>query len=202
MVAGTGEWRSFHVGESERSPRRCQALELVRLPPASYTKMVATRSEILTDRGNRHPYRAQVAEGGDDFLLGFPESDHQTGLGDQPGVGGPGEHGKAASVSSGWPDGSLQSCHRLDVVIEDIRACLDNLVQRWTIALAVRDQHLDLRTGAATADGSNGVSDGRGTAIGQVVAGDARHHGMGYAHLSHSVGNARGLVRIEREWSA
>jgi hypothetical protein len=85
---------------------------------------------------------AQVAQGGDRFLPGLTEADHDAGLGDLERVHplGAGEEFEGAIVAAAGTRHPVEPRHRLEVVVEDVGACHDHRAQRVRVPLEVRDQ--------------------------------------------------------------
>ena len=87
---------------------------------------------------------------------------------------GPREHPEGPVVAGPLADGLLEALHRLDVVVEDVRAGLHHGPQRLLLAVEVGDEHLDAHARASRARSARMVAaNDAGAAVGQVVAGDA-----------------------------
>ena len=131
------------------------------------------------------------------------QADHQAalGVGLVPVLGGvclgPLEHGQRPVPACSLADGLLEPLHGLEVVVEDVRAGLHHGPQRLLLAVEVRDQDLDAHERAARPELADGGGERAGTAVGQVVPGDAGHHDVVETHGADGLRDATGLVVVE-----
>jgi hypothetical protein len=84
-------------------------------------------------------------------------------------------------------------------VVEDVGPGVEDRLERVGVAPAVGDEHLDGRLGGAGPHGGDGGGEAGCTAVGDVVTGHARDHGVGQAHAGHRLGHPAGLLGVERE---
>src|SRR6266851_856543 len=80
------------------------------------------------------------------------------------------QESEAVGVYRLGPDSRIQARHGLGVVVEDVRAGVDDGGHRLEVALEVRRQDLDRRIRAAAADGANRPREDARTSVLQIVA--------------------------------
>ena len=141
------------------------------------------------------PTRGQVGQAAVDLVGGLAHADDQPRLRRQPGRLGPGQHRQAAGVAGRRPHGALQAGHGLDVVVEHVgpnrrtaaaSESASPLASEINVSTRVSGQRSRI---AATHRGHVGHP-----AVGEVVAGDHRQHGVSQAHARDRVGDTAGLV--------
>ena len=159
--------------------------------------MVLRGTQVLTDRGDLHPNGGQVGQGLFNFVTRFAQAHHHAGLGHETSLGTTGENGEATQVTGRGTNGALESGHGFDVVIHYVGLGVENQLQRGHVTLHVTDQHLDLGLGATGANRANGVGNGTGTTVGQIVAGDARNDSVGEVQPNDGLGDALGLRGVQ-----
>ena len=91
---------------------------------------------------------------------------------------------------------AVEAGHRLDVVVEDVGARVEDDRERLPAALEVGDEHLDRAAGDAGADLANRGREDPGAAVRLVVAVHGRDHGVPQAHARGRVRDAARLVRV------
>ena len=119
-------------------------------------------------------------------------------LGREPGRFGPGEHTEAAGVPGRRAHGSLQAGDGLDVVVAHVGAGGEQQSSARRSPLAVADERLDVVPGRARADGGDARGHVGHAAVGEVVAGHHREHGVVEAHPGDRRGDPRRLVGRRR----
>ena len=184
--------------DAERATEGRPALELRRFHPTHHREVVLRRAEVLTDGDDVHPDRSQVGKEAIDLADRLAETDHQSGLDGQPCGLRPSQHSKASCVAGGRAHGPLQTRNRLHVVVEHIRAHVEQSLLRCRIALCVADQRLDPGARAAFADRDHTRRHVGHAAVVEVVAGHHREHRMLQIHGSDRLGNAARFVGLGR----
>ena len=106
------------------------------------------------------------------------------------------EHVQGAGVSSALADRLLEALDGLDVVVEDVGACLHHRPQRRVLAVEVRDQDLHAHARRLAPKRADRLREDVGATVGQVVAGDARHDHVLQAHRADRLRDAARLVRV------
>ena len=138
------------------------------------------------------PIAARSARQPIDLVVGLAHADDQARLGHEPGGLRPGQHRQAAGVAGRRTHGPLEPGDGLDVVVEDIGTHREQHVERAGVALDVGDQGLDARRRAAQPDRVDAGGDVGHPAVGEVVAGDHREHGVVEAHPLDGLGHRAG----------
>ena len=152
--------------------------------------MVARRPEVLPDRHDVDCHRAEICEGGHDLVVGLPHPHDQAGLRDEANGLRPREDRQAPGVARGRPHGPLQTGHGLDVVVQHIRTCSKDRIERGDVALAVGDEHLDGDVRRRTAHGSDRLDEPTRTAVLEIVTRDCGDDCVGDAHPAHCLRHA------------
>ena len=203
VVAGPDERRGLHVLEAERQGLGLHVRELVGRVVALEGEVVGRRPQVLADGEDVAVDRAERLEALRHLLAGLAQAHHQAALGVRlvAVLGGvdlrPLEDGQRPVPARALADGPLEPLHRLQVVVEDVRARLHHGAERLLLAVEVRDQDLHAHERAAGADLADRRREGAGAAVGQVVAGDAGHHDVVEAHGGDRLGDAARLVVVE-----
>ena len=93
----------------------------------------------------------------------------------------------------------LDAAARLDVVVEDVRACGEHRAERLLLpAEEVGRQHLDRRVREPPPQRADGLRPVLGAAVGEVVAVDRGHDDVAQPHARSGRCDLPGLERIER----
>ena len=87
---------------------------------------------------------------------------------------------------------------RFEIVVEHVGLRRDDDFERAGLAQKIRRQHLDGRRRADAPDRFDHLREMARAAVGKIVAIDRGDDDMREAELGDGVGDARGLVRIER----
>ena len=90
----------------------------------------------------------------------------------------------------------LQARDRLDVVVEDVGPGGHDHTQGRFLAVEVGDQDLHAHAGAGVAQPADRLGEDAGTAVVEVVAGDARDDDVLEPKSSNRLGHAPGLVQV------
>ena len=145
------------------------------------------------------PMPARSARQPDDLVVGLAHPDDQPRLRRQPGRLGPGQHGQAAGVAGRRAHRPLQPGDRLDVVVEHVGA--DGEQQLAATRRRPGRRRSASRPGSPgrrRADRLDARRDVGHAAVGEVVAGDHRQHGVVEAHAVDGLGDALRLVGRRR----
>ena len=153
---GRGSW---NVSAATTRRRRCPSLRRRGGRPSNESGVTHRATGRWWLVGRRYcpivtmstPTAAQIREGVNDLVVGLPHSDDESRLRDEIRLLGPSKHGQAARVARRRPHCPLQPRDGLDVVVQHLGTSREDHVQRFRIALAVRDEHLDRDTWALRA---------------------------------------------------
>src|SRR3989449_3703802 len=160
------------VGESHRFAGYAQFLEHFRWNVLLDGKVPTARAKVLAHGHDVHLVRAEVPHRREDFLSRLAESEHDRGLREQIGphlLRGSEDFQTLRVVRATIPDRSLQALDRLDVVVEDIDAGIDDGAHRVEVALEIRDERLDAHVRTPDLDFSNRLREVRRAAVCKVV---------------------------------
>ncbi len=80
------------------------------------------------------------------------------------------EQAQRVEVARTRTNGQVERWHGLEIVVEHIRACRDNLFEGAFLLEEVRRQHLDRGAGRGGADGPDGAGEVPCAAVVQVIA--------------------------------
>src|SRR5215213_4816772 len=199
VVAGAHERAGSDGLEAERVGLALELGELLGMPVAHDRQVVAGRAQILPDGEHLHVMLAQDPERLQQLLARLAEPGHQAGLRDDLVAAhllGVAQDSAGAQEARTAPRQRIQPRHRLDVVVEHVRALRDHPCERHLLAAEVRRQHLDLAARRHPPDRADHADEGAGAEVGQVVAVHACDHGMPQPHLAHRLGHAQRLERI------
>ena len=106
------------------------------------------RPQVLADRDDLDADARQVGQGlATTSSSVSPMPDDDARLGGEAGRLGPGQHGQRAGVGRGGAHGPLEPGDRLDVVVQHVGPRGEDRTERARVALAIGDEHLDLRPG-------------------------------------------------------
>jgi hypothetical protein len=198
MVGAAGERGRLGVGDAGLPCQGAEPVEVGRGPPVRHRQVGCGGPQVLAHRDDADADPGQIGEGGGDLRLGLAHAQHHAGLGDQPCIGRPGEHGEAAGVVGGGPGGPLEPGDRLDVVVEHVGAGVEDEVERLGVAFAIRDEHLDPTSRPGPTDRFDRRRKRPGAAVGQVVASHRGDDGKVEPHRDDRLGHPFGLAVIER----
>ena len=86
--------------------------------------MIASGLQILSERENVGTLRGEVLHGSEDFVLFFPQPEHQTGLGRnfRMYLLGTAQQFERALIHRAFADLAIEARHGFGVVVENIRA--------------------------------------------------------------------------------
>ncbi len=135
--------------EAERKGRDLHLRELVRVVVALQRQVLEGGPQVLTDRQDVHVVGAQCQERFLELVALLTQADHQAGLGmdrvaDLVGhLLGPRQDIQRTIPAGALADGLLESLHRLQVVVEDVRPGVHDGPQSVVRAVKVRDEDLD-----------------------------------------------------------
>lgn len=204
MVAAADEGSGFDVGKAHGESGFFIGGELGGRGVAKDGEVFGGGAEILSDGGDGDVVVAEVGEDVDDLLVGFAESDHETGLGGDIGAEGmgAGEHFEGAFVAGADADLFIEAGNGFDVVVEDVGGGVEDDGHGFTGALEVGDEDFDLAAGDAFADGADGGGEDGGAAVLLVVAVDAGDDGVFEAEGGAGFGDAAGFVEVHFEGGA
>ncbi len=163
--------------------------------------MLRGRAEVLAEREHGDIGLAQVVHGLENLGFRLAESEHEAALGDglRVHLTHATQHVEREAVFGAGADHRGQALHRLEVVVEDIRLCVDHGADRVVLAVEVRREHLDDDVGVDGADGLDRAGKMQGSSVGHVVAGDGGDDDMLELETADRLGDALGLVFLKRE---
>ena len=159
--------------------------------------MTHRRPQVLGDRDDVAAGVEQIAQRRAHLVGGLAHAEDQVALGDQPVVAGRGQHREAALVAERRTDPLEDARHRFDVVRQHFWPRLEDLLEQCRFAVEVGDQQLDAGVGVELLDVAHGLGVQPRAAVGQVVAGDARHGGIPQSHRRDALGDPARLVAVE-----
>jgi hypothetical protein len=199
-VVGAADQRAaLDVLEAEREAEFAEASELLGLVVAAHREVVLGGPEVLADGKYVHVVIAQVAHRLVYFLFHFAEADHKTALGQTLGVEllGVAEYLQGALVLGLRADRVVEAGDRLDVVVEGVGAGVYDGLYCVAIPLEIWGKDLDGAAGDFFPDRAYGPGEDRSPTVRELVAVDARDHGVLEAHLLGGVGHAMRLVEVQ-----
>ncbi len=132
-----------------------------------------------------------------DLVFLLADAEHDAGLGDEAARLGVFEHPEGAVVAGGLADRALEALDRLEVVVENVRAGVEDDVEVFLLAAEVGRQHFDRALGHAVVHGADGGRPDGGAAVLEVVAGDGGDDGVLQIHAGDRLGHAGGLAEVE-----
>ena len=187
-----------HAGEADVVGLVLELDELLGLDPPLDGVVPLGRPQVLGDGEQVAAGVVQVAHRLADLLAGLAHAEDQVALGDEPVVAGLGEHVERAVVAERRTDALEDARHGLDVVGQHLGPGVEDLLQQLGDAVEVGDEVLDAGAGVELVDLADGLGVEPGTAVGEVVAGDAGDGGVAQLHLLDALGHAARLVAVER----
>ncbi len=113
---------------------------------------------------------------------------------------GTSQHRQGSRVRGRRAHRTLQARHRFDVVVEHVRALVEDAPERHRVSLAVRDQDLHSRTWATPAERFDRRRERRGAAVFEVVASDTGYDCVSEAKASDGFSHTFGLLWVEWHW--
>src|ERR1700694_5187238 len=116
--------------------------------------MIASGLQILSEREDVPTLRGEVLHGSEDFVLFFPEAEHQASFGRnfRMRLLGTAEQFERALIHRALADPPVEARHGFGVVVENIRAHSKNDVQRVPITTKIRNEHFDFAAWDAAAN--------------------------------------------------
>ncbi len=93
----------------------------------------------------------------------------------------------------------IEAWHDFGVVIEHVRTGVEHRLQRFRLALEIRDQHFDPAGRHQRPRPADGLGENRSAAILQIIAIDRCDHDVIQSQRMDGVGDALRLVEIERD---
>ena len=167
--------------------------------------MLGAGTQILTHGEHANICLTEIVHGLEDLVLRLAKAKHDTALGHHllaarlREVTGTPEEIERETVLRTGADHRGEALHGLKVVVEDMGGRIDDNAEGIILAVEIRGQDLDDDRGIHVADRLDGAGEMLRPAVGNVVAGDGGDHDMLELHPSHGLGDALGLVMLERE---
>ena len=120
-------------------------------------QMLLAGLQVLANGQNVHADPGQIAHHFDDFLEGLPQSKHDAALGQHQRIEplGIGQCRQRPFIAILRLHLLKQARHRLNVVIQDLRLGVHNDLQRFLVALEIRDQDFDRTAGLKLANAAD-----------------------------------------------
>ena len=186
------------MGEPELPTDPRELGELVGMVVARDGQVLRRRPEVLAERQDRHPDRAQVAQGRDQLVPLLAETQDDPGLGrdlrrDCARVA---EEPERTRVTAAVPRGLVEALHRLGVVVQDVRPRVEHRLERRRASLEVGDQDLHAAARRVPAHRTHRRRPVRGAAVREVVTIDRRDHDVLEPELAHGPADPLGLLAI------
>src|SRR5229473_5413844 len=155
--------------------------------------MIASGLQILSEREDVGTLRGEILHGGEDFVLFFSKTEHQTSFGRNFRMRflGMAEQFERALIHRALADLPVEARHGFGVVVENIRAHSKNDVQRVPITAKIRNEHFDFAAWNAAANLFDGARKDVRAAIRLIVAVDRSHHRVAQSHFGHSFRHAK-----------
>src|SRR5713226_429989 len=199
-IRRTHERARGDVGEAHPLAGLAELIELLRGDVLLDREMPFAGSEILAEGHDVDLRLAKVAHGLEDLLAGLPEAEHDRGLREEavPHPLRPAEDPESLRVvRPPVSDDRLEAFHGLDVVVEDVDACIDDGSHSLEVPLEIRDEGLDQEVGPATFDLPDGLCEVRGAAIREVVPVDRGQDHVGEVHVRKGDRDLAWFVHVE-----
>ena len=198
VVRAADEWSRLDMGEPELPTDPRELGELVGMVVARDGQVLRRRPEVLAERQDRHPDRAQVAQGRDQLVPLLAETQDDPGLGrdlrrDCARVA---EEPERTRVTAAVPRGLVEALHRLGVVVQDVRPRVEHRLERRRASLEVGDQDLHAAARRVPAHRTDRRRPVRGAAVREVVTIDRRDHDVLEPELAHGPADPLGLLAI------
>ncbi len=138
----------------------------------------------------------QIAHGGTDFLARLAHTQDQIRLRDHAAVVGTPDHRKRTIIVKGGANLLEDTRHRLQVVREDLRAGLDDHVDRLGLSAEVIDEELHARPRVELVDETARFGVEPCGAVGQIISGDARDRHVAQVEVAHGLSNTARLILV------
>ena len=199
MVGRTDQRTGFDVTEAHGEGLLLQADELLRSVVADYLGVLLRGPQVLADRQHVDVMAAHVLKYVEQLILGLAKSDHESRLRDhrRRQVLDVAQERQAVCVDGFRPDPRVETRHRLGVVVEDVRPCLDDRAHRREISLEIGRQNFDGGAWAPPPDGEDGSGEDSSSAISEVIPVHRRDHRMTKPQLGHRLGDAQRLSEVQ-----
>ena len=143
--------------------------------------MLGCRAQVLAEREDGDIVLAEVVHRAEDFVAALAEAEHDAALGRDLAIDhrlGFFQHAEAALVLRARADERGEAFDRFDVVVEDVRACIHDHLQRPVAVIEIGHEHLDDDRRVCGADCFDGLFEMLGATIAQVVTGNGGDHHM------------------------
>ena len=160
------------------------------------------RLEVLPDGDDRASVGEQVVHRLLDLGDRLPEPDHEARLDRHATAGEAGEDVQAGGVVGTAAHSRCDAAHGLDVVRDDVRACVGYHVEQFVAALEVGYQHLQCRGGGCRLYLPDRRHPMRRPEVGQVVAVNRGDDGVAQLHQGYRPRHVGRLGRVERHGAA
>ena len=133
-----------------------------------------------------------------EFVVGFAEADHQASLGGKALNLGAAEEFERTLVLGLRPNTGILGRNGFDVVVEDVRFGVEDLLEGGPVTGEVGDEDFDRGGGTGDADASDCFGPDVGTAVREIVASNGGDHAVFEVHASDGFGDALGFAEIGR----
>ncbi len=199
VIAGADEGAGFDDGEFQFFEAVAfVGGELVGVDPAVDGEVLLGGLEVLADGEDIDIVGAKVAEGLEEFFVGFADADHEAGFGDEVLGLGTLEEFEGAFVFGLGADFSVLRRDGFGVVVEDVGFGVEDGLEGVPFAAEIGDEDFDGGVGIFGADVADGFGPDLGAAVGEFVAVDGGDDAMLEFHEGDGFGDAAGLVEVER----
>ncbi len=141
------------------------------------------------------PTLPKIAQGRDQLVALFAQTDHQAGLGGNVRCVTTRalEQLESARVAAARPGHAVQPRHGLGVVVEHVRSRIEHGTKRLSVPLKIWNQHLDPAVGDAGAGFTNRRREDRRATVGQIVTIHRGDDDVLEAERGDGIGHAAGL---------
>lgn len=165
--------------------------------PAIDLPVLGSRLQVLADGKDISPVGGDVPDGALDFFQGFAQSKHDARFRRESLALRMTKHGTGAVVARLHAHRLLESLDGFEIVVVDVGSCLEHHVDQFEAPLEVWNKNFNGSLRIAVANGADGGCPDAGTAIGELIPGDACDDTVAESHLCHGIGDARGFAEIK-----
>src|SRR3990172_3816914 len=198
MIRGSHKRTRFHMGEAHGLSGPGQPVEFIGRVIALYWQVSLRWRKVLADCQYLTPCRRDLSHTVQQLIPVLTNTDHDAGFHDgrinaRPGAA---ENLKRPFQSGAWPNLRVEPRNCLDIVIEHVRARLQDTLQSLEIAVKVWNEDLDSDATVTGAQLADRLGENPGTAIGKIIAVDGRNHDLLQPQGRHPFGHPSRLIEI------
>src|SRR2546426_7355627 len=145
-IRRTDERSRCDVGETHRLARLAESVECLRRNVLLNGEMPIAWPQVLTQRQDVHVRGAKVPHRLKDLVASLPQAEHDRGFREETiphSLCSPKDVKALGIVRAAVPHDCLETLDRLEVVVEDVHACVDDGSHGFKVPLEVGDEGLD-----------------------------------------------------------